>query len=216
MTYNYNMNKNVFIAKVSDNQDPENLHRVRVTFTNEAEAVTDWIPVLSYCTGNDNGIYSLPDIDEQVIVISLDELNTKYCVIGSIWSDNVKPPETGENSDADLNQDGKNSLHFIKTKSGNMIIFDDTDSKEKVQLITSKGKSKIEFSVEDESISIETETDLQLSAKKAVSINAEEIEITSKKQFNITADEFQTKISKELAINADKDITLKGSGIALN
>ena len=36
MTYNYNMNKNVFIAKVSDNQDPENLHRVRVTFTNEA------------------------------------------------------------------------------------------------------------------------------------------------------------------------------------
>ena len=97
-----------------------------------------------------------------------------------------------------------------------MIIFDDTDSKEKVQLITAEGKSKIEFSVEDESISIETEADLQLSAKKAVSINAEEIEITSKKQFNITADEFQTKISKELSINADKDITLKGSGIALN
>jgi hypothetical protein len=34
--------------------------------------------------------------------------------------------------------------------------------------------------------------------------------------FNISADEFQTKISKELTINADKDITIKGSGVALN
>lgn len=216
MTYNYNMNKNVFIAKVSDNQDPDNLHRVKVTFTNENEVVTDWIPVLSYNAGNDNGIYSLPDIDEQVLIISLNELNTQYCVIGSIWSNDVKPPETGENSDADLNQDGKNSLHFIKTKSGNMLIFDDTDSKEKIQFITSEGKSRIEFSTEDELINIETETDLKLTAKKKISINAEEIEITSKKQFNISADEFQTKVSKELSINADKDITLKGSGIALN
>ena len=203
------MNKNVFIAKVSDNQDPENLHRVRVTFTNEAEAVTDWIPVLSYCTGNDNGIYSLPDIDEQVIVISLDELNTKYCVIGSIWSDNVKPPETGENSDADLNQDGKNSLHFIKTKSGNMIIFDDTDSKEKVQLITAEGKSKIEFSVEDESISIETEADLQLSAKKAVSINAEEIEITSKSSSILRPMNSRQKFQKNSPLMPTRILPLK-------
>ena len=57
MTYKYTMNKNVYIAKVSDNQDPDNLHRVKVTFTNENEVVTDWIPVLSYNAGNDNGMY---------------------------------------------------------------------------------------------------------------------------------------------------------------
>ena len=210
------MNKKVFIAKISDNQDPDNLHRVKVTFTNENEVVTDWVPVLSQTAGNDTGIYTLPDVDEQVVVIALDEVNTKYCVLGSIWSSEVKPPETGENSDADLNQDGKNSLNFVKTRSGNMLIFDDTDSKEKVQIITADGKSKIEFSNEDELINIETETDLTMTAKKKFTINAEEIEITSKKQFNISADEFQTKISKELQINADKDITLKGSGIALN
>ena len=97
-----------------------------------------------------------------------------------------------------------------------MLIFDDTDSKEKFQIITSKGKSKIEFSAEDKLINIETETDIRFTAKKQFSINAEEIEIISKKQFNISADEFQTKVSKDLSINADNDITLKGSGIALN
>lgn len=210
------MNKKVFLATISDNKDPDNLHRVKVTFTNEDEVVTDWIPVISYNAENDNGIYSLPNIDDQVLVISLDELNIKYCVLGSIWSNKAKPPKTEENSDADLNQDGKNSLHFIKTRSGNMIIFDDTESKEKIQIITSEGKSRIDFSKEEELISFETETDILFSAKSKFLIDAEEIEVTSKKQFNISADEFQTKVSKELSINADKDITIKGSGVALN
>lgn len=210
------MNKKVFLAKVSDNQDPDNLHRVKITFTNEDEVVSDWIPVLSYSAGNDNGIYSLPDVDEQVLVTALDNDSKSFCVIGSIWSNEVKPPESGENSDADLNQDGKNSLHFLKSRAGNMIILDDTDSKEKIQLISADGKSRFEFSAEDELINLETENDIQITAKKNLMINAEEIEIKSSKQMNITTDEFQTKVSKELQINADKDITIKGSGIALN
>lgn len=210
------MNKKVFLAKVSDNQDPDNLHRVKITFTNEDVVVSDWIPVLSYSAGNDNGIYSLPDVDEQVLVAALDNDSKAFCVIGSIWSNEVKPPESGENSDADLNQDGKNSLHFLKSRAGNMIILDDTDSKEKIQLISADGKSRFEFSAEDELINLETENDIQITAKKNLMINAEEIEIKSSKQMNITTDEFQTKVSKELQINADKDITIKGSGIALN
>ena len=210
------MNKNVFIAKISDNQDPDNLHRVKVTFQNEQEVVSNWIPVLSSSAGNSNGIYSIPEVDEQVIVTTLDGDSTSLCVIGSIWSNDVQPPETEENSDADLNADGKNSLHFIKSRAGNLIILDDTESKEKIQLISADKKSRFEFSAEDELINLETEQDIQITAKKNLLINAEEIEIESSKQMNITADEFQTKVSKELSINADKDITIKGSGVALN
>ena len=210
------MNKNVFIAKVSDNQDPDNLHRVKVTFQNEQEVVSNWIPVLSSSAGNSNGIYSIPEVDEQVIVTTLDGDSTSLCVIGSIWSNDVQPPETEENSDADLNADGKNSLHFIKSRAGTLIILDDTESKEKIQLISADKKSRFEFSAEDELINLETEQDIQITAKKNLLINAEEIEIESSKQMNITADEFQTKVSKELSINADKDITIKGSGVALN
>lgn len=211
------MNQKVFIAKISDNQDPDNLHRVKITYSNETgDVVSNWVPVLSYSAGNGNGLYSLPDVDEQVLVASLENDTNSFCVIGSIWSNEVKPPKTDENSDADLNQDGKNSLHFLKSRAGNMIILDDTDSKEKIQLISADGKSRFEFSAEDELINLETENDIQITAKKNLSINAEEIEIESSKQTNITTEEFQTKVSKELQINADKDITIKGSGIALN
>lgn len=210
------MNKKVFIAKVSDNKDPDNLHRVRITFNNEAEVVSAWVPVLSYSAGNDNGIYSLPDVDEQVLVASLDDSTRSFCVIGSIWSNNIKPPASEENSDADFNQDGKNALHFIKTRAGSKIILDDTDSKEKIQLISSDGKTRFEFSTEDKLVNLETDNDIQITAKKNLSINAEEIEIKSSKKMNISTEEFQTKVSKDLSINADKDITVKGSGIALN
>ena len=97
-----------------------------------------------------------------------------------------------------------------------MIILDDTESAEKMQLIASDGKSRIEFSVPDELITIDTENDLTLNAKSNVIINAEEIEISASKQLNISTEEFQIKASKDISISSDKDITLKGSSIALN
>lgn len=210
------MAKKIFLAKVSDNQDPDNLHRVKITYNHQGEAVSSWIPVLSCAAGNSNGFYSLPDIDEQVLVASVNDSDTSFCVLGSIWSESILPPETSENSDADLNKDGKNSLHFVKSKSGNMIILDDTESAEKIQIISADKKSRLEFSASDELITLDTENDLILSAKSNVSINAEEIELTASKQINISSEEFQIKASKDLSINSDKDITLKGSGIALN
>ena len=43
----------------------------------------------------------------------------------------------------------KNSLNFFKSQSGNMLIFDDTDGKEKIQLIASGGSTRIEFDNEN-------------------------------------------------------------------
>lgn len=210
------MNKRIFYAKVSDNQDPDNLHRVKITYNDENESVSEWVPVVSYSAGSDSGFFCLPDVDEQVLVACINNDANSLCVIGSLWSEQVQPPETGENSDADLNKDGKNSLHFVKSRSGSQIILDDTESKEKIQMISAEGKSRLEFSAEDELINMETENDIQISAKEKLLFDAEEIEMTSSKQTNISAEEFQTKVSKGLDISADKDITVKGSGIALN
>ena len=38
----------------------------------------------------------------------------------------------------------------------------------------------------------------------------------AKKKADFSMDEFQVKASKKCSIQADKDMTLKGSGIALN
>ena len=98
-----------------------------------------------------------------------------------------------------------------------MIILDDSEGKEKIQLIASGGKTRIEFDLENELINMETDKDISVSAKGNISIQTEEdIEIKSKKSLNIETEDFAVKANKEINIEASKDMTIKGSGIALN
>jgi uncharacterized protein involved in type VI secretion and phage assembly len=206
-----------YVAKVTDNQDEEGLNRIKVTTQYKEEAVSFWIPYLSSVAGNGVGFSSLPDIDDQVLVLAMGDSREKQIAIGSFWNTNSLPPETGENTDADLNGDGKNSLNFFKSKAGNMIIFDDTEGKEKIQIIAAGGNSRIEFDMENKLINMETDKDMSISAKGSITIQAEEnIDIKSKKALNIESEDFAVKASREINIEASKDLTIKGSGIALN
>jgi uncharacterized protein involved in type VI secretion and phage assembly len=205
-----------FYGKVSDNKDPDSLNRVKVTILGEKETVSDWLPVITPLAGADCGISILPEVDDMVLIVSLDGNNIKKAVIGSVWFSGSEAPVTNENTDADLNQDGKNSLKFFKSKSGSMFIFDDTEGEEKIQIISSDGKSRFEFLNADEIINLETEADISIGAKGIVSIQAEEIEITSEKQINVSGEEMQFSAKKTMDISSDKDISIKGSGIALN
>jgi uncharacterized protein involved in type VI secretion and phage assembly len=205
-----------FLGKVVDNQDPDGLHRIRVGKLGEKETVTDWISVLSAYAGSDAGLSLLPDVDSQVLVVSLDEDSIKKVAIGGIWSNGSAPPETGENSSADRNQDGKNALRFFKSRSGHMFIFDDTEGAERVQLISFDKKSRLDLNTPDELVILETKNDLSIGAKGILTIQAEEIAVNSKKQINFEGEEFQTSAKKTLDINADQDIAIKGSGLTLN
>lgn len=205
-----------FIAKVSDNKDPDNLNRIKITFRNEVDVVSAWIPYLTSLAGDGVGFSSLPDVEQQVLVAALDMNRRNMVALGSFWSESFTPPETGENSDADFNSNGKNSLNFLKSKSENMIIFDDTEGKEKLQIIQKKTNNRLEFIAEEKKISLTTDETIEITAKKELNISAEKINIESDKELNFSCEDYQLKASKEVSVEASKDITLKGSGIALN
>lgn len=206
-----------YIAKVTDNQDEDGLNRIKVTTQYKEEAVSYWLPYLSASAGNGVGFSSLPDIDDQVLVLAMGNSRENQVVIGSFWNENFHPPKTEENADADLNGDGKNSLSFVKSKSSNMIILDDSEGKEKIQLIATGGKSRIDFDLENELLSMESDKNISVSAKGNISIQTEEdIEINFQKSLNIETDNFNVKANKEINIETSKDMTFNGSGIALN
>lgn len=206
-----------YVGKVTDNQDTEGLHRIKISAQLEGESVSAWLPYLSAAAGNGTGFSSLPNIDDQVLVLAFGNERGEQVVLGSFWSDNCAPPKTDENKDADLNADGKNSLSFFKSKAGNMIICDDTDGKEKLQFIAAGGGSRIEFDIENEVINLESDKDISICAKGDITIQAEEeISLTAKKSLSIKSNEFRMQSEKNASIESGKDITLKGTGIALN
>lgn len=211
-------NKQVFYyGKVSDCQDPDKLGRLKVAIESAGEATeTAWLPMLTMQAGAESGLFMMPNVDDQVLVAYLDPNHQSGVVLGSVWTPNNPPPATEENTDADLNADGNNNLKFYRSKSGLRLIFDDTEGKEKIQLLSKDAKTRFEFDTENKVLNIETDQDLTLTAKKNLSIEAETIEIKSTETTSIESAGLSIKSSKALSIEASQELSAVASSIKLN
>ncbi|GJL61828.1 MAG: phage tail protein [Nitrospirales bacterium] len=119
---------------VTDNKDPDKLGRVKVKFPwLEEEAESDWAKVVSLMAGKERGAVFFPEVDDEVLVgFEQGDVNCPY-VLGGLWNQEDKPPET--------NDDGKNNIRKITSRSGHEIIFNDDHEKkkEKIEIRTNAG-----------------------------------------------------------------------------
>ena len=213
--------KNITVnqAVVTDNQDPDGLGRIRVavcTVDGGCDIESDWIPVLSPFAGNESGIFALPEVEDVVAAMFFDSTFSDGIILGALYNENLLPPKTEENSDGDLNDDGNNNLHFVRSRSGLRIILDDTDGEEKIQLLNTDAKTRFEILVGDELINIETDKDIHIGADGVINIEAEELNITTEKAMDISCDSATYESSKDISIEGSKNLTLEGQTIKLN
>ena len=196
---------------VTNNKDPDGLGRVKVvlpilgvdsgqTNSNKQGVETDWAPVLSFAAGNGRGGYFLPEIKDEVLVsFLLGDVNRPF-VVGASWNSQDKPPQT--------NGDGKNNIKQITTRSGNTLLFDDTDGKARIQLFDKDGKDEIVISAKDNTISIKSEKAINLtSANGVVTIKAKSIKVEAQSDLSMTA--------KSISIKSSGSLNLEGSSVAL-
>jgi len=193
----------VVIGIVTNNNDPENLGRIRVKFpwlSNEDES--DWARVASLMAGKDRGIFILPEIDDEVLVVfEHGDINMPY-VIGSLWNGKDVPPET--------NRDGKNNIRMIKSRSGHVILIDDTNGKEKIEIVDKTEKNIISIDAKDNKISIISDKDIEISAPHGkITIDAQDIEIRSSAATKIES-------AADMDVKASGNTNIKGATINLN
>lgn len=193
----------VVIGIVTNNNDPEDLGRIRVKFpwlSNEDES--DWARVASLMAGKERGIFFLPEIDDEVLVVfGHGDINMPY-VIGSLWNGKDVPPET--------NSDGKNNIRMIKSRSGHVIRIDDTDGKEKIEIVDKTEKNMISIDAKDNKISIISDKDIELSAPHGkITIDAQDIEIRSSAATKIES-------AADMDVEASGNMNIKGATINLN
>jgi uncharacterized protein involved in type VI secretion and phage assembly len=117
---------------VTNNKDPNKMGRVKLKFPWLSDSnETHWVRIATLMSGGQRGSFFLPEVDDEVLVaFEHGDLNSPF-VIGCLWNGKDKPPET--------NNDGKNNIRKIKSRSGHEIVFDDTDQKEKVEIKTNAG-----------------------------------------------------------------------------
>jgi len=193
----------VVIGIVTNNKDPEGLGRIKVKFpwlSDEDES--NWARVASLMAGKERGIFILPEIDDEVLIVfEHGDINMPY-VIGSLWNGKDVPPETNSN--------GKNNIRMIKSRSGHVIRIDDTDGNEKIEIVDKTEKNMITIDTKENKISIMSDKDIEMSAPNGkITIDAMNIEIKSSAATKIEA-------AAEMDLKASANMNIKGAIINLN
>ncbi|BAY14140.1 phage baseplate assembly protein V [Calothrix sp. NIES-2098] len=182
----------VTVGIVTNNKDPDGLGRVKVRFPwlwDEQKNIgvdSHWARVLAPMAGNNRGLYFLPEVEDEVLVAFEHGLAEFPYILGGLWNGKDNQPENNNN--------GQNNKRTIKSRSGHIISFDDTNDKGKIEIVDSLGNNSITISTDDNAIAIVCKTG-------KLKLSAEGIEISS---------------GAGIDIKATGELNIKGSVVNIN
>lgn len=199
----------IVLGIVTNNQDPENVGRVKVKFPwLEDSDESYWARVATLMAGNDRGTFFLPEVEDEVLVaFDHGDINHPY-VIGTLWNGVDAPPETNEN--------GKNNIRKIKSRSGHEIIFDDNDEemKEKIEIRTNAGHVIVlDDSAGGEKIEIKDKT-----GNNSIVIDSVQnaIAISSQMKLSIKAQMIEIEAESMMTLKSGANMTIQGAIVQIN
>lgn len=185
----------VTIGIVTNIKDPDGVGRIKVKFPwLSSDDESPWARVMSLMAGEDRGIYFLPEVDDEVLVaFEHGDMAFPY-ILGGLWNAKDKPPEK--------NDDGENNKRLIKSRSGHLIVLDDTKDKEKITIQDKTGKTKIVIDCEKNSMSIQVEKDLTIEAKGKISLKSDE-------DMKIECKNLEIKTQQDCKLDAGSNCTIQ-------
>jgi uncharacterized protein involved in type VI secretion and phage assembly len=123
----------LYPAIVTRLTDPEGLGRVEVRFPwlgEEGDTVRAWATLLSPYAEDAQGLQALPSVDTQVVVgFEAGDLRRPY-IVGAAWNGREAMPEA---------PDEANDIRVLRTRSGSLLEFDDTEGAARITLTTRSG-----------------------------------------------------------------------------
>jgi uncharacterized protein involved in type VI secretion and phage assembly len=192
----------VVVGVVTNNQDPDGMGRIKVRLPTLSDTdESNWARIAAPMAGKDRGVYFLPEIEDEVLV-AFEHGNPNFpFILGALWNGQDSPPAK--------NEDGKNDVRVIKSRSGHKIRLIDKDGSEKIEIIDKSGNSLV-FDAANKLIKIDASQDITLSAANGtIRLDAKAIEIVSSGAATLEA-------KSRIEMKATGAMTLKGATIDLN
>jgi uncharacterized protein involved in type VI secretion and phage assembly len=200
---------------VCQNKDPEKLERIKVRFPwldGGDEDQSHWAQLLTPMEGKKFGWYTLPDIDDVVVVAFIAGDISQPVIIGGIWSKTDNSPEP--------NEDGKNNFRGYRSRAGHRMVLDDS-SKVKVYIADKTTKNMIgvgEFDKDGAGPNVCAIYKPPMSGTLGVSVSTMEgkMELTCKNgKLTVTAEQnIKLNAKTTIDIKAGQDFTLEGQSSA--
>ena len=202
----------VHVAVVTNNKHPDGNYEVKVRlpyFFDPDKDESWWCRIRSQLAGKERGFYTLPEVDDEVLVAFLNGDPNQPTVIGHLWNGkDVFPKKVTVTPDdvcydiPNVDQGGKNNYRFFQSRCGHVLMFsdeegkcrislrsketnelvlDDTSGKEKIQLYDKDNKQWLEIDVPGKIITLQTDTgDILIKAKKTITLECKDLVIDAK------------------------------------
>lgn len=183
-------------ARVAENNDPDNMGRIRVKFFWQNDELSPWIRIINPYSGQDMGHFFIPEIDDEVLVAFEAGNAEKPFVLGSMYHAKAKPESF---------KSEQNDIKAIRTRSGHTIELDDTDGKEEIRIYDyNKNNYTLTFRTHSKEIILEAVENIELKAKN--------ITLKAEKDLKIEATDITEKTSGNIDTTANGNITVKSTG----
>ncbi|MEP7120839.1 MAG: phage baseplate assembly protein V [Byssovorax sp.] len=197
----------VVVGLVTTNQDPSGLGQVKVKFPwLSMDCDSNWARVMAPMAGGGRGVYMLPEVGDEVLVMfEQGEFDHPY-VLGALWNGVDAPPTT--------NDDGKNNLRIIKSRSGHTFTLDDTEGSEKITVVDRTGKTSIVLDSTSGSVAIQAEGDITLSSKSgAVAIQCQTFSVKADASYSLEGADGALKGKSRIAIDCLAGVSINSGAL---
>jgi uncharacterized protein involved in type VI secretion and phage assembly len=200
------------IALVTDVTDPMFNGRVKVKYpwmpnSSMGPISSGWARVASLGGGKNGGIYFTPEVNDEVLVVfEQGDVNYPY-IVGVLWNKMDRPPRAPKGQAVVA---GKVNQRIIKSRSGHVVVLDDTPGQEKIT-IQDKNKNGILIDAVKNEMTINTTGNLIFNVGGRFVVNSKmDFSIKSKTKGEINA---VTKL--DLASNTSASLKVGASALDL-
>ncbi len=210
----------IVVGIVIDNKDPNQMHRVKVSFPVDAEGElkSSWVRMASPMSGKMRGLVMLPDIGTEVALMYSYRTMTPY-ILGALYNGGADKPEPYHNDD------GNNDKRVFWSRNDHMLIFDDTAGAEKVE-IGAQAPTRLQvnsapiwqrFDSAEKTITEYCDKNTIWEAKETISIKCKDFKLETGATINAEAKSTAIlKSGSETKITSSSTQTYKGGTVAIN
>jgi uncharacterized protein involved in type VI secretion and phage assembly len=190
------------VGTVSSNIDPDGMGRVKVTFPWLSSADTShWARIAAPMAGKERGFFFLPEVGDEVLVAFEHGMMEFPYILGALWNGTDKPPEP---------KDETTNRRTIKSTSGHIICLDDSEGKEKIEIIDKSGKNSIIIDTTGNTLTISADADITIkSANGKLVLSGNGVEIISQADVKIEA-------SAKMGLKGTQEVKIEGQMVKIN
>ncbi|MFQ3191594.1 MAG: Rhs element Vgr protein [Paraglaciecola sp.] len=201
-------------------KDPDGEFRVLVNMPilqDDSKGI--WVRLGNFYASNKVGVVFYPEIKDEVVIGFMNEDPRYGVILGSLYSKKLAPPYP---------PDAKNTKKAIKTQGGLEILFDDKDkviviitpAKQQIRIddkagsIVLKDKNKNTVSLSNKGISLDSASNIKLTAKGDISLDAKaNIKLNAGAKASMAGLQVEHKAKTSFSAKGSASAEVKASGI---